>query len=151
MITNSQVSKRMAIASVEPDWGSEAISSRARMRALDEIASDPQSGSTLAMAMRLLTWLFVIIEITPVLAKAAMSYGPYDSIIESQETAVILQGSGLTETLAGLLEQQSDHEARLQERVLSFEKDAFDSMLDGVRTSAAFTDDQQELAAGFVG
>lgn len=123
----------------------------ARMRALDEIASDPQYGATLAMAMRLISWLFVIIEITPVLAKAAMSYGPYDSIMESRETAVILQSSDLTETLARSLEQQAEHDARLQERALTFEKDAFDSMLDDVRNSAAFADGQQELATGFLG
>ncbi len=122
----------------------------ARMRALDEIAADPQSGSTLAMAMRLISWLFVIIQITPVLAKAAMSYGPYDSIIESRETAVILQSSDLTETLARSSALRADHDARLEERALSFEEDAFGSMLDDVRNSSAFADGQQELAAGFL-
>lgn len=123
----------------------------ARMRALAEIASDPQSGSTLAWAICLISWLFVIVEVTPVLAKAVMTYGPYDALIESRETAVILQSSDLTETLAQSFEQQSDHDARLQEQALEFEKDAFESMLDEVRNSPAFTEGQQEMAVGFLG
>ena len=80
-----------------------------------------------------------------------MSYGPYDSIIESRETAVILQSSDLTNTLARSLVRQAEHDATLQERALSFEKDAFDSMLDDVRNSVAFADGQEELAKGFLG
>jgi len=123
----------------------------ARMHALDEIAADPKSGTTLGLAVTLLTALFVIIEITPVLAKAAMSYGPYDSLIESRETAVFLQSRSRTEVLVRSFEQQAEHDALLKERALSFEKDAFDEMLDDVRNSTAYMDDQQEFATGFLG
>ena len=122
----------------------------ARMRALDEIAADPKSGTTLPVALSMISWLFVLLEITPVLAKAAMTYGPYDSIIESRETAVILQSSDLTATLTRSLEQQSAHDARLHGRALSFEEDAFEDMLGDVRGSAAFADGQQDLAMGFL-
>jgi len=122
----------------------------ARLRALREIESDPDYGTTLSTAIRLVFLLLLMVETAPVLGKLLMRRGAYDALLEARENAAISHSCTIVESMNRSLKRRSDHDADLEERARSFEREAFTTMLADVRSSPAYAEAQRESAANFL-
>jgi hypothetical protein len=89
----------------------------ARLNALHQLARDRENRA-LGWAMLGIFFVFLAVEIAPVLTKVMFGYGPYDTLLDRIETEVLLQESqqlrGARERIAAAAHYQSQMESALR-------------------------------------
>jgi hypothetical protein len=89
----------------------------ARLNALHQLARDREN-LALGWAIRLIFFVFLAVETTPVLTKVLSGYGPYDKLLERIETEVVLQEDqqlrGAQERIAAAAQYQRNIESALR-------------------------------------
>src|SRR5215471_7732864 len=88
-VTSLEAQKQQRLAVVKP-VAEHAHGLLARLNALHQLARD-QENRALAWAMRLIFFIFLLVETAPVLTKVMSGFGPYDKLLERIETEAVLQ------------------------------------------------------------
>lgn len=122
----------------------------ARLKALREIEADPEYGGTLSLAIRLVFFLFLMVETAPVLGKLLMRRAAYDALLEARDEATTSHAGAIAQAMRESFILDARHDADLAARARAFESEAFDDMLAAVRDSDEFACSQKENAASFL-
>jgi len=88
-MTRLEAQKQQRLAVVKP-VAEHAHGLLARLNALHQLARD-QENRALGWAMRLIFFIFLVVETAPVLTKVMSGFGPYDKLLERIETEAVLQ------------------------------------------------------------
>jgi len=115
-MTSLEAQKQQRLAVVKPVV-EHAHGLLARLNALHQLARD-QENRALGWAMRLIFFIFLLVETAPVLTKVMSGFGPYDKLLERIETEAVLQeGQQLRvaqERLTAAAQYQSNMESTIR-------------------------------------
>ena len=115
-MTSLEAQKQQRLAVVKP-VAEHAHGLLARLNALHQLARD-QENRALGWAMRLIFFIFLLVETAPVLTKVMSGFGPYDKLLERIETEAVLQeGQQLRvaqERLTAAAQYQSNMESTIR-------------------------------------